>query len=77
MCGGTVGDSFLSCASVPKTSAVRLLLLLYNVCNPIIYEVIGEQWIPAVACVEVELCWCCEAEWLPEWILRRRRVSIF
>ncbi len=32
-CGGTVGDSFLSCASAPKTSAVKLLLLLYSVRN--------------------------------------------
>ncbi len=30
-CGGTVGDSFLSCASVPKTSAVKLSYYCYGI----------------------------------------------
>ncbi len=48
-CGGTVGDSLLSCASNPKTSAVSVLILWYDVFNQFICDVIcahcgSRQW---------------------------------
>ncbi len=55
-CGGAVPSVRHVSHLLENLSVMRLLLVLYNVCNPIIYDVICGQyeWILAAACAGLE-----------------------